>query len=806
MYISVNKLREFVEVSSDIAQLDETLTMLGIEVEEAIDLSKKYENFFVGKVLTKEKHPNADKLSLCKVSLGARGERDVVCGAPNVEAGQTIAFAELGAAIPGAGFTIERRKIRGYASEGMICSQKELELGEDSSGIWVLPDDAPVGSRLADYLGLNDVTLGLGLTPNKADCLSHIGIARELAAAAKTEVNLPKFELMESAGEKTADAIKITILDKEKCPRYSARIVRDCKTMESPVWLKNFLTKVGFRPINLAADVTNFVLIELGQPLHAFDLGRIEGGEIIVRTAGEGEAFRTLDGKDRTLDSSALMICDARKPIAIGGVMGGENTEVSDSTSDILIESAYFQPASIRRTSKKLGIVSEAAYRFERGVDIDAVRLALDRATELIARLGGGRVPAGAVDVYPEPAPELKIELRYERCRKIIGSMLTDEQIRGYLQALGFELVSETPAAGTFKAPRRRGDVFGEIDLIEEVARLHNYDNIEPRFTSAVDFASEPLPASLLRPDIISETRKALAGYGFNELLTYNLTDPASAALTGETPVELANPLGEELSRMRTSLAPSVLKAVSFNLRNGNRDLRLFEIGKTFRYAVAAEGLLPGFSERMELALVLAGEISPKQWSDKGRAVDFYDIKGEVERMLNYFGLAGYEFAPLPSSTFFSPDALEARLNGARIAELGVVSKDALKRFDIEFPVMLAVFDFSSILVRPQTQKKYSAVSPYPTIERDLSFLFEKKFNAGDALVIARSRGGELLKDAVIFDLYEGKSLGEGKKSLALTLYFSSTEKTLTDEEVEPLIQAIVAGVESDLGGKLRTA
>ena len=467
MYASLNWLKELVDFSMSTEELDQTLTMLGIEVEGIVDYRKKFENFYTAKVLTKEKHPDADKLSLCTVDCA--GETyNVVCGAPNVEAGQNIAFGKLGAVVPSAGFKLVKRKIRGIESEGMICSQVELETGEDKSGIWVLPDDAPNGIPLVEYLNLDDIVFDISLTPDRADCLSHIGIARDLAAYLGTEVKMPKFELKED-GPDIEDSLSIEIKNTEKCPRYAARIVRGAKIHESEEWLKNRLIKLGLRPINAVVDATNFVLMEMGQPLHAFDLDTVEGNKIVVQTAEEGEKFTTLDSLERKLDSNMLMICDAKKPVAIGGVMGGENSEISNSTTNILIESAYFNPSSIRKTSKKLAIQSEASYRFERGVDIDNIINAMDRAAELIARLTGGTVDKGFIDNYPLKHENIKCTLRFNQARRLIGVDIPNEDMCNMLNQLKFKTINKDEDSVTVEIPSWRVDCQYEVDLIEEI-------------------------------------------------------------------------------------------------------------------------------------------------------------------------------------------------------------------------------------------------------------------------------------------------------------------------------------------------
>lgn len=804
MYISLNWLREFVEFDFTIEKLDNVLTMLGIEVESFVDYSKKYENFFVGQVVKHEKHPKADKLSLCEVSLGEE-VFNVVCGAPNVGLGQKIVFGKLGAVVPEFGFKLEKRKIRDYESHGMICSQFELQLGEDQSGIWVLPEDAPVGAALVDYLKLRDIVLELGLTPNKADCLSHLGIARELAAYLRTKPICPQIQLKES-DESADSAIKVVIDDKENCPRYTARVIKNVKITESPDWLKNKLTKIGLRPLNAAVDITNLVLMELGQPLHAFDYDKIAGKKIIVRTAIESEKFTTLDDKERVLDSKMLMICDAEKPVAIAGVMGGQNSEINDSTTNILLESAYFKPSSVRRTAKKLGLMSDSSYRFERGVDIDNVTFALDRAAQLIAELCGGYILEGKVDVYPEPITNIKVEMRFERAKKIIGIDISSDEMINMLSALGFSIISSDNEKVLVEVPHRRNDVSSEIDLIEEIARLFNYDNITPDYTSSIDFSGEGVHKSLAAPKLRNSIVEYFSAKGFNEIYTQNQIDPETAKLFTDNPVVIANPLGEELSIMRPSVLPSMIKTIGFNIRKGNHNLSLFEIGKSFHHTDKENSFVAGYEEREHLVVGIAGNSAPRQWGSPDRKVDFYDIKGILAELVDYFKWSKLKFNFNESSdSIFSKNTLNINLDGNQIGKAGEVDKNILKRYDIETPIYLIWIDLAYIYNFEFAKSKYSPVAPYPSMQRDLAFLFDKGIVSEDVKKEISRNGGNLLKNVEVFDVYKGKNLGDSKISIGFTLNFSASDRTLTDAELDPIIDKIVKSVESKFNCTLRT-
>jgi phenylalanyl-tRNA synthetase beta chain len=804
MLVSHKWLKEFVDFDYSPQELDEILTMLGIEVEGIVNYKEKYANFYIGKVLESEKHPNADKLSVCKVDYG-EDVKTVVCGAPNVAEGQKIVFAAIGAKIPSAGFTIEKRAVRKIESEGMICSQAELELGDDASGIWVLPETATTGMPLAEYLGLDDIIYEIGITPNRADCLSHLGIAREIAAYQRKQVEKPSDSLAEGTG-KTSDSITVEIEDIEKCPRYTARVIRNVKVQESPMWLKQRLILCGMRPVNAVVDVTNYILLECGQPLHAFDLAKIKGNKIICKTAKDGEKFITLDDKEQTLDSSMLMICDAERSLAIGGVMGGQNSEISDETTDILLESAYFNPTSIRKTAKKLGMQTESSYRFERGVDFENIVYASNRAAKLIAELTGGTIEEGIIDVYPEPIAKNKVTLRYKRAADIIGADVAPEAIKDMLTALDFEIIEENENSITVEVPGYRVDIALEIDLIEEVARMFNYDNIEPDFTVTIDSSGTETVKELRVPALRKPLREYLVAKGFHESLTQNQTDPKTTAIFTDKPVEIANPLGEELSIMRPSLFPAMLRTVERNHRLGNFDLRLFEIGKTFHRAGENDKtFVKGVIERENLIIAISGNAYPPHWSDKSREVDFYDIRGIAEDLLRDMKIKRFKFIPLVGEhPVFSPNAVEIYSVKQAIGYLGEVSAKILKQFDIEHKVFAVEINLNNLYEAELRQWRYEKVSPFPKVIRDLAFVVDADLPAEEIRLEIMKNAGKLAKSVEIFDVYKGKNIEAGKKSIAFTISYSAPDRTLTDKEVDESINYIISHIEKKFGAKLR--
>ncbi|MES2767369.1 MAG: phenylalanine--tRNA ligase subunit beta [Bacteroidota bacterium] len=805
MLTSQNWLKEFYNFTWTPQEISDILTMLGIEVEAIHDQGGKFDGFITAKVLEREKHPNADKLSVCKVFTGSE-ERTVICGASNVAAGQTIILATEGAIVPSNGMKIERRSVRGVESQGMICSETELGLGEDGSGIMVLPEETEIGQPLAKFLKLTDVIYDTSITPNRADCLSHFGLARELAAYGGTPLQLPTADLIES-GNPVSDVLKVIIEDAEKCPRYAARVVKNVKITDSPEWLKNRLEAVGLRPRNVVVDVTNFVMYECGQPLHAFDLDTVAGNTIIVKTARDGEKFTTLDSKERTLDSEMLMICDAEKPVAIAGVMGGENSEISDTTTNILIESAYFAPSSVRRTSKKLAIQSDAAYRFERGVDMGAVIYALDRAAQMIATLTGGEIQRGIIDVYPQPLLKTVITLRYQRAADIIGVEIQASQMQDILRNLGFTFKNSDGNSLEVEVPTHRVDIFGEIDLIEEIARMYNYDYIPVDGALAISFGSENIPAELAPVTFKNKMREYFVQQGFREIVTQNMIEPRAAQLFTEDYVKIANPLGEELSAMRPSLVPSLLKTIERNVRLGAKDLQLFETGTIFYKTLKPESQrVSGYGEREKFIFAISGDAHPMQWGAKSARMDFYDIKGILENLISVMRFKNLTFKRIEKdqNPAFSQNAVQILFGKRVVGFCGEIAGKFLKEFKVEQPVFVATLNLAELKNVPVLKQKYSLVSPYPAVRRDVAFVLDEATGADELKRLIAKNGSELLKSVDVFDVFKGAALGEGKKSLAFALMFASPERTLIDADVENAVAKIITEVEAKFGAKLR--
>ncbi len=805
MNISYNWLKTYIAFDYDIYELDNILTMLGFELDSYQVLDDRYSNFTIGKIKQVVRDPSADALSICQVDIEGY-TMQIVCGAPNVAVNQKVVVATEGAVIPSNRLKIVNRNIRGHLSEGMICSQAELEFGSDSSGIWVLPDDAPVGVPFVEYMDIDDIILEISLTPNKADCASHLGVAREIAAYMREKIQPPAFLLNETQ-ERCSDHIDVSIEDEKLCQRYIARVIRNVKNGESPLWLKNALLKTGIRPINIVVDVTNYVLMEYGHPLHAFDLNKIAGNTITVKTGFDGCKFTTLDGKERTLDGDMLMICDADKPIAIAGVMGGENAEITDDTTDVVLEAAYFAPSSVRRTAKKLGLATDASYRFERGTDINALSTSIDRAAQLIAELAQGHVLSEPVERYPNIYEPLIIELPFEKVMQVIGADVDTDDIMHILYLLDFTIVDETKSSITVEVPsRRRHDVGSYIDLIEEIARLINYDNIEPDFTSAIDFNKTELPATLTPLPVRNRIRTYCANSGFCEILTHNMTDPYSASLFTDKAITINNPLGGEMSNMRPSMITQMLKTIAFNIRQGSVNLKLFETGKVFLpYTSIANSFIDNIDEREHFVLAVTGSIASRQWAVPERKFDFFDMKGYIEDIFNFFNIRNYKIKPLDEDdNVFDKNSAKIVIDKRSIGKIGGISKNILKKYDIENQVFIADIDITELSDIEIPPPLYQPVTPYPVIMRDLSFIIDDRSSASDIIKNIKGKASSLLQSIDVFDVYQGKNIEKGKKNIGFSLTFGSSRRTLTDVEIEGEIAAIVNSIEKNFDAQLR--
>ena len=806
MKVSLNWLKDYVQILLKPADLAERLSMLGLEVESFEDLARKFDKFVVGAVIEKRRHPNADKLTLCQVDVG-KEKLDIVCGAPNVAEGQKVAVALVGATIPrdqhdpeGRSFVLERAKIRGVESNGMICSEYEMGLGEDTEGIMVLEPSARVGMPLAKHLRATDVIYDVEVTANRGDWLSHIGVAREIQVITGKSATLPKVRVKESPSSARKNAT-IRIIDFKKCRRYSSRILRNVRVGPSPRWLQDRLLSVGVRPINNIVDVTNYVLIETGQPLNAFDYDTLAGHTIIVKCADDGDRFVTLDGKERVLNSDILMICDGEKQVAIAGVMGGANTEISEQTTTVLLESANFEQGSIRRASKFLGLTTDASQRFERGVDIEMTVFAANRAAQLIQELTGAEVLQGVIDVYPRRVKPRKIGLRIPRANAVLGTACTRQQVIGFMKRLNIRPVAVRKDTVVFNVPSYRYDLAEEIDLIEEVARVYGYDNIETKTRANVDFSK---PILYMSP--ADEIRSYLIGAGFNEMLTDSLQDHESGHLLQKKAVEVLNPVSSDASVLRASLIPGALRVIQNNRFRGQNDVRLFEIGSVFE--VRDERLresLDGYSEEERLLLVLVGRVEAVHYALGDRKVDFLDLKGEVETLLRKFCLDKYRFISYDSGSALIDGGLAVEINGSYAGFLGKISKSVAERFEIEDDVYVCELKSAVVLGKLIAEKKFQTLPRFPSVRRDLAFVVDAAVPQERIEAVIRGTGGGLVAQVQLFDLYVGEQVGVGKKILAYALELQPLDRTLTDSEADELVGRIVRQVELACDAKLRS-
>lgn len=682
MKISLNWLRDYIDIDLTVEKLVKGLIDLGIEVEGVEDQSAVLKNFVIGKVVERAKHPNADKLSVCKVNAGTGELLNIVCGAPNVDAGQTVCVALVGAIVPNGGFEIKKAKLRGEPSEGMICSVKELNLGEDHAGIMVLDTQLPVGTPFSDYLKANDVILEIGITPNRGDLLSHIGVARELGALTGSQLKLPDAAINED-GTELSQAISVEIEDPKGCLRYCGSMVRSVKVKPSPDWLQKKLLAVGLRPINNIVDVTNYVMIECGHPLHAFDYDKIGGKKIIVKRAGSTAKFTTLDGKERKLREDILMICDAEKPVALAGIMGGENSEISDSTANIFIESAYFDPVLTRLSSKFLALQSDSSYRFERGVDIERTKWACIRAANLIAELGEGGIAAGFIDSYPNKLEPLNVKMRSSHLNRIAGIEYSIEDAAKLLGKIGIRKLEGDKSEAVFEIPQaRREDLQREIDLVEEVIRLDGYDKIAvPEYSQLYhdtrDFSGKEY-------DAISGIKKFLTGRGFKEIISNTLVDENLQKKFDAEYVSLLNPSNDLMSVLRSNLYIGLFEVLKVNFENSNNSLKLFEIGNTFNYN--ADGKI---AENRNIMLVMAGEADMSSVDVKSRNYDIYDMIGEAEGLFEKLRVVNIKKFDYYSHNSVLESVVEYKTRNNTVARITGFSKKFLQSLNIERPVIV---------------------------------------------------------------------------------------------------------------------
>ena len=802
MLVSLKWLKDYVDVDISPEALADRLTMAGLEVDGIQKRKPNFTGVRVAQILSLSPHPAAAHLSICELTTGERTVR-VVCGAKNIQVGDGVPLAAVGAQLPG-GLTIRSVELRGEASEGMLCSEEELGIGSDTGGIMILPAGLPLGKDLAEALDLGDAVLDISVTPNRSDCLSIIGVAREVAAITGKTLRLPPCDVEETAKE-IRSVTSVEILAPDLCPRYTARVLEGVKIGPSPFWMRQRLDAVGLRPINNIVDVTNFVLMEWSQPLHAFDFRFLEGGRIVVRKAREGEPFISLDGKERRLRANTLMICDGVKPVAIGGVMGGLNSEVKDDTETILLESAYFHPASVRRTSRELAMGTAAAFRFERGIDPEGLVRAVNRAARLTAESSGANVCKGIIDIHPRQVPmAAEIPLRTSRVWSILGSRVPEEDMVRILEGLEMTVAPAGPGVFQVTPPTCRVDITREIDLIEEIARLYGYDRI-PATLPGVAVCSGAVEA---KRQCEGRLRELLTGAGYTEVINYSFISPEAVEQLGlaETDerrrhVRIRNPLTEEQAVLRTTMVHSLLVNARRNNDYGRFHIKLFEIGKTF---ISQEG---GGQPRElnRLACLISGLRYEERWHWAETPSDFFDLKGVVENLLERLRIPACTYHAPAAEVFLHPGKSCGLFSEEKkIGFLGEIHPEVRERLELTGPVIVCELDLDALAVLWEGKAQFRNIPRFPSCSRDAAFLADRELEAGVMVRLAQEPIEELLEKVQIFDVYEGGNLPVGKKSVGLRFSYRSNERTLTDEEVNEAHGRVVQRIIEKAGASIR--
>jgi len=809
MKVTYNWLKQYVDFDWSPDELAERLTMIGLEVEGVKKVSGGFDGIVVAEVLSKEPHPDADRLSLCKVNDGT-GERQIVCGATNFKVGSKVSLAMPGCEMPtepGAKpFKIKVGKIRGVESQGMMCSSKELGLAEDAEGLMILPEDAQVGQSFAEHLGRSgdDVVYDLEVTPNRPDWNSLIGIAREVSALTRNALRLPEIPDLPEGDEDASALVDVRLDNAEHGPRYNARVVRGVTVGPSPGWLRDTLERVGIRSINNVVDVTNYVMLETGQPLHAFDfhlLSRADGAAkpvIVVRDAADGEKFTTLDEKEHELTSGALLIADETKGIALAGIMGGLNSEIAAGTEDVLIECAYFQPQNIRATAKRLGISTDASYRFERGCDPNCCDWVSQRAAQLIIETAGGRLAKGCVDAYPSAAEPGEISLRFARTDALLGIAVSPDEQVAALTGLGLESVSrDGDTAATFRIPTARVDLKREVDLIEEVVRIYGVDKV-PSTPPRGCVGRDPFDAT---HDAFAEIRTILTGLGLYEAQTQTLVSGEAASLLGIAPVALEYPLSSEQGKLRTSLLPGLANALQHNANHDTADAALFEIGRVFRDddGQPAEG--------WRLAIALTGRrFAPFYEGAERDAVDeFADLKGIIEEFAGQFGMRGVSYERHDAGSEFFVESGSVKLGNTPVGTLGQFLPLLARRHDLKHPVFFAEFDLGQALQRRTTKRGFKALPAFPGTRRDIAMLVADDTTHDAVLQSVRKAKPNNLESVELFDVYRGEGVEAGQKSVAYAFHYRSAEGTLKDKQVDAVHEKVIERLRDDLSATIRS-
>ena len=820
MNVSYKWLKRYLDFELTPEEVSAALTSLGLEtdcVEKVETIKGGLQGLVVGKVLTCVEHPDSDHLHITTVDLGDGQPTQIVCGAPNVAAGQKVIVATVGTKLYDGDkeFAIKKSKIRGVESRGMICAEDEIGVGTDHNGIIVLPDDVPVGTPARDYYGIeDDYVIEVDLTPNRIDGASHYGVARDLAAWLKQNGKPYKLTKPSAEGfaiDRTDGAVQVSVENAEACPRYCGLTIRGVKVGESPKWLKDLLSTIGQRPINNIVDVTNFILLGLNQPLHCFDLAKVKGDKVVVKTCPEGTKFVTLDGVERTLTERDLMICNAEEPMCIGGVFGGLDSGVTDTTTDIFLESAYFHPTWIRKSARRFGLNTDASFRFERGIDPNATVDNLKVAAMLVKEVAGGEICGEVVDIKNQEFPDFAVELRYDYVEGLIGKNIGKDTIKSILQSLEMKIVSETDEALNILVPTYRVDVQRPCDVVEDILRVYGYNNVE--FTDAVRSNLSSKTATDFKNDMQELISQQLTAMGFNEILNNSLTSVQYYA-EGETypeaaAVKLMNPLSSDLMLMRQTLLYGGLESIAHNVNRRSSNLKMYEFGNCYHYDAAAdasERVLAKFSENTELGIWLTGKTHDGNWAEAPRDLTVFDLKKIVEDIFARLGILEKELVATQfTSDIYAPALKYENRGGKLIAEMGVVAAKQLKKFDIHQPVFFAHINWDALMKMCAKKKVTFADLPKTQpVKRDLALLLDKAVTFDDVKRVVTQSEKRLLRSVALFDVYEGKNLEAGKKSYAISITLQDDQNTLQDKQIDAVMNKVISNLEKQLGAKLR--
>lgn len=815
MNISLNWLKDYLKTDLEVEEICEILTSIGLEVggyEEFESIRGGLKGLVIGEVKTCIPHPDSDHLHITTVDLGEERLSPIVCGAPNVAAGQKVVVATIGTVLYDGDkeFVIKKSKIRGQESEGMICAEDEIGIGNDHAGIIVLPDTAKVGTPAAEYYRItNDYVIEVDITPNRVDGASHLGVARDLAAylQQKQDIRYTLPSVEQFRADSNTSGIAIEVQRPEACPRYAGVTLEGVEVKESPEWLQTRLKAIGLHPINNVVDVTNYILFELGQPLHAFDLDRVEGKKVIVRSFPTGTKFITLDGVERELNENDLMVCNTSEPMCIAGVFGGQKSGITENTKNVFLESACFDPVFVRKTARRHGLNTDASFRFERGTDPNIVIYALKRAALLIKELGGGKITSEIIDIYPTPVQDFEVEVKYAHIDRLIGKQIGKEQVKNILQSLEIKIVRETEEGLLLHVPPYRVDVRREADVIEDILRIYGFNNIEvpAKVNSTLSYSEKPDDFRL--KNLIADL---LAANGFNEIMNNSLTKASYfenlETYKPENTVMIFNPLSSDLNAMRQTLLFGGLESIAYNINRKSNSLRLFEFGKAYTFhKKEGENHLKQYHEEDKLSLFITGNKTAQSWNSREEKTDFFNLKAYCEMVLARLGLKPDNLSVSACEEDIYREGLTYTQNGKHVVTLGMLSSKVLKTTDIEQDVYYAEFSWENILkiVKNHTIG-YTPMPKFPAVKRDLALLLDKKVTFKEVKDLALRTEKNILKSVSLFDVYEGEKLGEGKKSYAVSFTLQDDEKTLTDKQIDRIMNKLMGTYKHQLGAEIR--